>query len=55
MNQLFESTHISAPVLKWPGRKTKLLKPLKVAIKNIGYQPDLYVEPFLDQELYFLC
>lgn len=46
MNQLFESIHNSAPVLKWPGRKTKLLKPLKVAIKNIGYQPDLYVEPF---------
>lgn len=46
MNKLFESTHIATPVLKWPGRKTKLLKPLKVAFENIGYQPDLYVEPF---------
>ena len=48
----FLKAYISAPVLKWPG-KNQTLETIKVAIKNIGYQPDLYVGPFFGSGQYF--
>ena len=47
MNQLFESPTNYSPALKWPGRKTKLLKQIKLAFESASCKPQLYIEPFL--------
>ncbi|MDA7572403.1 Dam family site-specific DNA-(adenine-N6)-methyltransferase [bacterium] len=54
MNQLFESFTNSSPALKWPGRKTKLLKPIKLAFQSAPCKPEVYIEPFVGSGAVFL-
>jgi DNA adenine methylase len=54
MKQLFESPTNYSPALKWPGRKTKLLKQIKLAFESASCKPQLYIEPFLGSGAVFL-
>lgn len=54
MSQLFESFTNSSPPLKWPGRKTKLLKPIKLAFQSAACKPEVYIEPFVGSGAVFL-
>lgn len=54
MNQLFENSTNYSPALKWPGRKTKLLKQIKLAFEAASCKPQLYIEPFLGSGAVFL-
>ena len=54
MCQLFESFTNSSPPLKWPGRKTKLLKPIKLAFQSAACKPEVYIEPFVGSGAVFL-
>jgi len=54
MNQLFENSINCSPALKWPGRKTKLLKQIKLAFEAASYKPQFYIEPFLGSGAVFL-